>query len=32
MPLTSSKIKSLKPKIDKNGKLSRETKFKDINN
>ena len=32
MPLTASKIKSLKPKIDKNGKLSRETKFKDINN
>ena len=32
MPLAASKIKSLKPKLGKNGKISRETKFKDINN
>ncbi|MBP5470772.1 MAG: integrase arm-type DNA-binding domain-containing protein [Candidatus Riflebacteria bacterium] len=32
MPLTASKIKSLKPKLGKDGKLSRETKFGDIKN
>ena len=32
MPLAASKIKSLKPKFNKKGKLLRKTKYKDINN